>query len=150
MQQMKTMFGDKKIKVGQDRHGLFFNNSDVNTMIFTMIKNENYFYRMAKKMTNDAEKAIEKTNSVAVAFNESLNKYLSVQNEIAEQSKKAHGVVRDSAEKLSAGLQRLEKVANFDKLERYVELLERASKAMYALAELEQNGKLEKISNALK
>ena len=41
-------------------------------------------------------------------------------------------------------------MANFERLERYVELLERASQAMSVLAELEKNGKLEKIANAIK
>ena len=41
-------------------------------------------------------------------------------------------------------------VANFERLERYVELLERAAQAMSVLAELEKNGKLEKIANAIK
>ena len=41
-------------------------------------------------------------------------------------------------------------MANFERLERYVELLERAAQAMSGLAELEKNGKLEKIANAIK
>ena len=36
------------------------------------------------------------------------------------------------------------------RLERYVELLERAAVAMNSLAELEKTGKLEKIAGALK
>ena len=51
---------------------------------------------------------------------------------------------------MSEGLSRIEKQANFDNLERYVTLLERANVALSALAELEKNGKLNKISEALK
>ena len=51
---------------------------------------------------------------------------------------------------MSEGLSRIEKQANFDNLERYVALLERANVALSALAELEKNGKLNKISEALK
>lgn len=60
------------------------------------------------------------------------------------------GGVRDAADKLAAGLNKIEKAANFDRLERYVELLERAAKAMDLLATLEQSGKLEKIAGALR
>jgi hypothetical protein len=45
---------------------------------------------------------------------------------------------------------KVEKTANFSNLERYVNLLERAATAMSTLAELEKEGKLDKISSALK
>jgi len=64
--------------------------------------------------------------------------------------KTANANIRDSAEKLSQGLSKCEKSANFNNLERYVLLLERAASAVKILGELESTGKLEKISNALK
>ena len=66
-------------------------------------------------------------------------------SKIFRQIKKASGDVRDVANKLAEGLIKIEKVANFERLERYVELLERAAQAMSVLAELEKNGKLEKL-----
>ena len=73
-----------------------------------------------------------------------------MQTQITEASKKASGNIRDATEKLSQGLLKIEKTANFDRLERYVVLLERASVAIESLAELEKNGRLEKIANAIK
>ena len=47
-------------------------------------------------------------------------------------------------------LKKVEKNANFDRLERYVLLLERAANAMHSLAELEASGKLEKIAASIR
>lgn len=101
-------------------------------------------------MTDDARNAIEKTEKVMAGFSDVLDRFLETEKRFAEQSKRASGSVRDAGEKLSQGLAKIEKVANFDRLQRYVELLERASVAMSALAELETSGKLEKIAAAIR
>ena len=133
-----------------DKHGAAFSTSDIYRLIFGWILSENYFYWMAKKMTTDTEKAISKVDEVSDGFKKSLNRFLAMQTEITEASKKASGNIRDSTEKLAQGLLRIEKQANFDRLERYVVLLERASAAIQSLAELENSGRLEKIANAIK
>ena len=133
-----------------DKLGPAFKNEDVRSLIFGYVMAENYFYRMAKKMTTDTEKAIQKTDEVTEGFEKSLNKFFAMQTQITEASKKASGNIRDATEKLSHGLLKIEKTANFDRLERYVILLERASVAIESLAELEKNGRLEKIANAIK
>jgi hypothetical protein len=51
---------------------------------------------------------------------------------------------------MASGLIKMEKSANFNNLERYVSLLERAASAMQTLADLEKAGKLDKIAGALK
>ena len=133
-----------------DKLGPAFKNEDVRSLIFGYIMAENYFYRMAKKMCTDTEKAIQKTDEVTEGFEKSLNKFFDMQAQITEASKKASGNIRDATEKLANGLLKIEKTANFDRLERYVILLERASVAIESLAELEKNGRLEKIANAIK
>ena len=101
-------------------------------------------------MTTDAQIAIEKTENVTKEFPESLDRFIGVEKRFADQSKRAVGSVRDASEKLANGLAKVEKAANFDRLERYVALLERAASAMNALAELEASGKLDKIAGAIR
>jgi uncharacterized Ntn-hydrolase superfamily protein len=72
------------------------------------------------------------------------------QESIANESKKHSQNVRKAANDLSDGLQRIEKLANFDRLEKYVALLERAASAITILAEIEKSGKLEKIASSLR
>ena len=133
---------------------IYSNNSmeliDVDESCLKMIKTETYFFRGAKNMTIDAEKAIELTDDVTERFSKSLDRLTATHQKFSDKSKKASGDVRDAANKLAEGLIKIEKVANFERLERYVELLERAAQAMSVLAELEKNGKLEKIANAIK
>lgn len=101
-------------------------------------------------MTSDAQIAIEKTEKVTAEFSVALEKLIDVERNFADQSKKASGTVRDAAEKLAQGMSKIEKAANFDRLERYVGLLERAAIAMNMLAELEETGRLEKIAEAIR
>ena len=108
------------------------------------------YTKKAKAMTKDAEKAIELTDDVAKRFKSSLSDLMATEQMFIQQSKKMSGDVRDASEKLGQGIQRIEKAANFERLERYVELLERASVAMTALGELEKTGKLDKIAAALR
>ena len=79
-----------------------------------------------------------------------MSKLIDAESKISETTKKVTGQVRDNAQKLGDGLLRVEKAANFDRLERYVGLLERAATAMSTLAELEATGRLEKIAGAIR
>ncbi len=97
-------------------------------------------YEEASKVANDAEKL----------FKRSYDSMQAAVVNLQTMTKKASGDIRAAADSLSAGLARVEKQANFNNLERYVLLLERAAAAMAALAELEKSGKLEKIAGALK
>lgn len=136
--------------VGFDRHGPKFLKIDADRYSMGLINADSHFEIRVKNMTTDAERAIEKTEKVTSEFTASIDKFLSVEKRFSEQSKRAAGSVRDSAEKLANGLSKVEKAANFARLEQYVNLLERAATAMNALAELEACGKLDKIAGALK
>jgi hypothetical protein len=134
----------------RDRYGPMFKTKDVMQMCMNMVLNESFFERHRKDMTTDAEIAIEKTEKVTREFSDSLDRFLAVEKRFADQSKRASGAVRDAGEKLANGLSRIEKAANFDRLDRYVDLLERAATAMTVLAELEASGKLDKIAGAIR
>lgn len=136
--------------IGADKHGPMFSRDGVEKVIVGMINSDQYFNQQAKNMTSDAEKAIGLTEDVNARFSKTLDNFQSTTKKFTEQAKTASGGVRDAADKLANGLLKIEKAANFDKLERYVELLERAAKAMEVLAELEKSGKLDKIAGALR
>jgi len=122
----------------------------VNLLIADMINKDNYFEKRVKKMSIDLENATEVANESLIIFNKVLNNVFEKEIEIAESSKRASGNVRKAANELAEGLNKLEKTANFQKLEQYANLLERAASALTILAELEKSGSLGKISLAMK
>lgn len=101
-------------------------------------------------MTTDYKKAEEIAESAITMFEKTHSRLIAAQDSIAESAKKGSAKVRVAANDLSDGLKRIEKQADFNKLERYVQLLERAASAMQQLAELEKSGRLEKIIGAMK
>ena len=127
-----------------------YNKKDVDLLVVRLIQCDDYFFSRTKQMTSDANQAIEKTEKVMEEFSSTLDKFTAVEKKFAEESKRAAGSVRDAGEKLAQGLAKVEKAANFDRLEKYVNLLERAASAMNALAELESSGRLEKIAGAIR
>jgi hypothetical protein len=109
-----------------------------------------YLTRKAKMISIDYEKATEITETADKMFKRNISNLILTTDELQNNIKKVSGNVRKAADDLAAGLSKVEKTANFANLERYVSLLERAATAMSTLAELEKDGKLNKISSALK
>jgi len=101
-------------------------------------------------ISTDYEKATEITETADKMFKRNISALMNTTEELQTNIKKVSGNVRKAADDLAAGLTKVEKTANFANLERYVNLLERAATAMSTLAELEKEGKLDKISSALK
>ncbi len=141
-----------KLKVAGYEHGEpMFDSSNIRAVVVQAINNGQYFYtERTKEMSDDLKKAADLLDEADRQLNDRINKYVATQHKISEETKKISGAVRDSTQKMSEGLARIERQANFDNLERYVTLLERANVALSSLAELEKNGKLNKISEALK
>lgn len=134
-----------------DRQGQVFTVGQLTEYMIDAIEKEDYFYtRKARKMSKEAEEAIQITEDVTKKFRSSVHNLIATEQEFVQQSKKIAGEVKDASEKIGQGIQRIEKAANFDRLERYVELLERAATAMTILGELEKTGKLDKIATAIR
>ena len=133
-----------------DKHGPMFSKEDVDKASLGVIKSGAYFNHKAGHMMSDTEKAIVKVETVTEAYSKKIDSFIATETKLMESSKKVSQSLRQSTEKLSNGLSKIEKAANFDNLERYVLLLERANFAISSLAELEKTGKLESISKALK
>jgi hypothetical protein len=106
--------------------------------------------RRAKDMSTDYETATKIADDATKMFKKSYSDLVEISTQLQVSAKKASGDVRKSADDLAQGLLKVQKQADFNNLTRYVELLERAATAMTTLAELEKNGKLQKIAGALK
>lgn len=137
--------------IGQNRNGLIWPAEKLNKLIVSEINlNVNFFTRKAKVMSDDFERAAKIINDSAAIFEAAIDHLTIKENALTEQSKKVSGNVRKAANDLFTGLTAIEKMANFDKLERYVLLLERTAIAMTTLSDLDKVGKLEKIFSVVK
>jgi hypothetical protein len=133
-----------------DKNGPLYARSKVNEEIVRHIAIENYFKRITKSMNNDIETAIEVTQDANERFSSVLDAFTKTHTSFSDSAKKASSSVRVAADTMAAGLAKIEKTANFDRLERMVDLLERAAMAMNTLAEMEKSGQLAKLSEAIK
>lgn len=133
-----------------DRHGPAYKREKVEKAAALLIARGDGMQLRARNMTNDLDKASKITEEATRRFSERLDDLLKKEGAFVEASKRASGSVRDATQKLADGLARIEKTANFDRLERMTELLERAEKALTSLAELDKAGKLERIAAVLK
>lgn len=138
-----------KIIAGYDRSGPLIRRDLANKLVADDINLGNYLQRTVKEMTTDFEKASQTLNEATDLFNASLSNMLAKQREISEVSKRVSGDVRKAANDLAQGLAKVDKTANFDRLERNVATLERAAAALEVLATLESTGKLDKIMKAI-
>jgi len=137
--------------IGYDKHGPKYSHREVNNVCLRMINSNQFFESKVKRgMATDIDKATELVNEAIAKFDHSLTRLMGAEQKIAAETKKISGQVRDTTQKLNDGLIKIQKQANFDKLEQYVILLERADKALNSLAELEKTGKLEKIASAIR
>ena len=135
-----------------DRYGPGWSVARITAAIATELPSDGgtYLTRKAKMISVDYEKATEIADSAEKMFKRNVSNLMTTTEELQNNIKKVSGNVRKAADDLASGLIKVEKTANFSSLERYVSLLERAAIAMSTLADLEKEGKLDKISNALK
>jgi len=142
----------KELKpVSYDRNGAMWDREEVRGAVAENIKagdrHLNISRKNMQKTTKEAKKEVDAFTGELIRSIENMSKK---QKELEEVAKKASGSVRRSARDLSDGLIKIQKEADFDKLERYTELLERCASAMDSLAKLEKSGTLEKIASAIR
>ena len=111
---------------------------------------DNITKRKEKMAVVNFEKATSIIDDSLKIFNGALNNLVKSEENISEQTKKVSGSLRDSCQKMADGLQRIQKTADFNSLERQVALLERAAAALSTLSDLQDRGKLEQILKAIK
>jgi hypothetical protein len=138
------------VPVKYDKDGPLYRSEDVDQAVMKCILIEDYFTKVAKNMNTDVYKAIEITEDANKRFSTVISAFNKTHTEFSDSAKKASSTVRTAADTMAAGLSKIEKAANFDRLERMVILLERAATAMHTLAEMEKSGQLQKLSEAIK
>jgi len=136
--------------IGHDRNGELWDAVKINKLCSQSINNEAYFQRRGKRMSRDIDKSTALVDESIEKLSKSIGIMIETENKLTSATKAVSTNVRATTDKLAQGLSRIEKQADFNKLATYVSLLERAEKALSALAELELNGKLERIAGALK
>lgn len=105
--------------------------------------------RRSKYVATDYDTAAKAMTEASRMFEMELNKLNEAQDRLSAAAKATSSNVRKAANEIHEGLQRIEKAANFDRLERQVSILERAAAALKTLAELEQGGKLARVIEAV-
>ena len=136
--------------MGQDRYGDRYDAEKITILCHQKISNEAYFEQRGKEMSKDLDRSTEIVSESVSRLSHIISKMVDAEKTLSESSKTVSTSVRQATDKLAQGVARIEKQANFDRLAIYVELLERADKAMTSLAEMESKGKLAKIADALK
>ena len=144
--------GNTKLKpVGHDRHGALYSKADVvQIVLHEVMQGDAYFMRKRKKVNTQIKEAVNSVDAETKMFIHAIDSLQEKEQVLSDATKKVSGSVRKAANELGEGLLKVEKMADFNKLERYVVLLERAAIAFESLAELEKTGKLEKIALAIK
>ena len=135
----------------QDRFGVQYSlSSTLQFIVGEMNMDFGHLTRRAKNMSKDFENATKILDEFSNMLDLSIDNLVKKNEDVSEKTKKVSGSVRKSTHELMTGLQAIEKIANFDKLERYVLLLERTAAAITTLSELDKAGKLEKIFSVVK
>jgi gas vesicle protein len=139
-----------QILVGHDRGGAIFSKVASLKVVSKRIKNQEYFNSRAKNMKKDIDSASDLIEESFNRMGTSLDRLPLKESDTADKIKKVSGKVRASTSQLSDGLAKIEKLANFDRMEKYVLLLERAATAIESLSALEKSGKLDKIASSIR
>ena len=106
--------------------------------------------RKVKMIKPDFDAAMELADATTSMFMKSIDELKKSETAMQDTAKRASGNIRKAADDLSSGLLKMQKQADFNSLEKYTVLLERAAAAMTTLADLEKSGRLEKIAAAIK
>lgn len=135
-----------------DKHGPLFSAEQVTANYVSRTNSGTFFDNKMghKAMTKEIESATDILNSALKVFEETVERVVKAEQNAHIKTREVTGKIKDTTQKLSDGLAKIESRANFDRLERYVDLLERAEKSMRSLAELQATGKLDKIAAAIR
>jgi len=134
----------------QDSKGEYYSREEATKMCSNLIQSNDYFNRRDRKMLNELKDSKSQVDEHINRLDKSIVKLIAKEETLLDSSKAVSKGVKDTAQNLANAIARIEKQADFNRLEKYVTLLERAESAMSSLAELEVSGKLDKIAGALK
>ncbi len=149
MKDTNIFFGLKPVKT--ERNAPMYDAKDLVTIsALNLIKSQQFFHEKAKKMSKDMDGATKLLDEATASYHASFERFSDTTKKLDERAKTSSQNVREAADKMRGGLERIQKQADFNNLEKYVNLLERAASALSILAEIENSGKLGKIADSLK
>ena len=111
---------------------------------------ELFFQQEARNIMKEIKNATDIMDKAIEHFDKSYQRFQLLETSIQKDIRTKAGDIKAAEEKLMQGLARIEKAANFDRLQQYVSLIERASSAMTLLADLQKDGRLDKIATAIR
>lgn len=124
--------------------------NNVMTAVATDVNEGNQLQRhTARRVTPDFELAAKTIDALVDHLAEVHTRMLKSMDALANGAKDASRKARSSATDMSALLEKINRGANYDRLEKNVEVLERIAAAMTTLADLEKSGHLARIMKAL-
>jgi methyl-accepting chemotaxis protein len=134
-----------------DKHGGIWKGEAINQAIREELEDRPTEYLSARKieMVKETKKTTEVVEDHVIKLNESVRLMIAVEQDLKDKTKTVSASVRSSADKLMQGIERIQKQADYQTLDRYVSLLERAAKAMEELSVIQESGKLDRIAKAL-
>lgn len=123
---------------------------EVDTCVAADIADHNGIENRAKRAAEKFDLANDVVNMAQAEFSRAIDRLVDTEKRLGDASKRVSGTIRKAADDLRGGLEKVQKSANFSALEKQVDLLERAASALSSLAELEKDGRLGRILNAIK
>lgn len=132
------------------KNGPLFSANRVMQGMVTAIACDNFFHERYSPMRKDLDQASTEITQMTEVMTRAMGRLVDAETNLTDKTKQATGRVRDASEKLASGIAKIEKIADFDRLERMVQMLERAATAMTVLADLESKGKLDRIAAAIR
>lgn len=124
--------------------------NNVVTAIATDVNEGAHLQRQtARRVTPEFERAAETIDDLVDHLAEVHARMLKSMDALASGAKEASRKARSSATDMSALLEKINRGANYDRLQKNVEVLERIAAAMTTLADLEKSGHLARVMKAL-
>lgn len=127
-----------------------FDSIKVYKIMYRDISVDNFFNKRVKKMNNDLNKANAKVDSYVENITKNMDRLVNKEDDFLKVTKRVSSNIRKNSENMSTGIGRIKDAANFEELERYTNILERFVVALDTLANIEKQGKLDKIIASIK
>lgn len=139
-----------------DRNGEGYLQSDVTKLIINEVitgipsySTQPYFKREFKNMNKELETAGQAFDD---AFKIVSDKYLAFNDktkEVKALTKKTGGEIRSAANDVAVSIEKIDKLADFAKLERMADTLERIAGALTTLSAIDENGSLSGVIQSI-
>lgn len=151
MKTLQNSFANVGLRpAAQGKKGPLYQRSQVYDLILKEVQLGIHIQIRDKAMAENINRASDEIKSATANFEKVIDSIVDAETRAAAEAKKVSGNIRKAADDLASGLLKVQKTADFTSLERHVALLERAASALTSLAELDKDGRLEKLIKSMK